>query len=90
MRAESPDRAKRYATVLALAKDLHAAGRSEDDILMAVRNGGGWAIESIKVLRALYELSLHEAKMRLHASPVWSDQVAGWEQLHDEIERAAG
>ena len=88
--AESPESAKRYATLLALAQELHAAGRSEDDILTAVRNGGGWAIESIKVLRTLYGLSLYEAKLQLHASPVWADQVTRWEQLHDEIERAAG
>ena len=90
MSAESPDPAKSYARLLALAEELHAAGRSEDDILTAVRNGGGWAIESIRVLRTIYGLSLHEAKMRLHASLVWVDQVADWEQLHAEIERAAG
>ena len=73
-----------------MAGPLHAAGRSETEILAAVRNGGGWAIESIKVLRALYGLSLYEAKMRLHASPVWADQVPGWERVHDELERAAG
>ena len=90
MSIESPESVKRYAALLAMAEQLHAAGRGEAEILTAVRNGGGWAIESIKVLRALYGLSLYEAKIRLHASPVWADQVANWEQLHDELERAAG
>ena len=90
MNTESPERIKRYAALLAMAEQLHAAGQSENDIFTAVRNGGGWAIESIKVLRALYGLSLYDAKMRLHASPVWADQVPGWERLHDELEPVAG
>ena len=81
--------ANRYDSLLARAKELHAAGRSEDDVLTAVRSGGGWAMESINVLRALYGLSLHEAKVRLHASPVWADQASRWEHLHEDLERLA-
>jgi len=35
---------------------------------------------------AVWEMSV--VKERLHASPVWADEVPRWERLHEELERA--
>jgi hypothetical protein len=73
---------------LALARELEATGHSIDEVLGALRTAGAYAMPSIKVLRDLYGFSLSEAKERLHASPVWADEVPRWERLHEELERA--
>jgi hypothetical protein len=76
----------RYTQLLAAAKRLYASGASEDAILSAARRAWPSPIQSIKVLRDIYAISLDDAKTRLHASPVWADQAPQWEALHAELE----
>ena len=78
----------RYSALLAHAKQLHESAASEDEILAAMRRAWPSPIQSIKVLRTIYGIPLAEAKRRLHASLVWTDQVADWEALHAQLEAA--
>lgn len=68
------------------ARELHDRGVSEVEILAAARSAWPSPIQSIKLLRELYGIPLSEAKRRLHASPVWADQVQEWERLHEMLE----
>lgn len=77
-----------YQRFLAIARELAATGRSVDEVLGALRAEGAYAIPSIKVLRELYGYSLADAKDRLHASPVWADEVPYWERLQEQLSQA--
>jgi hypothetical protein len=82
------DNQARYRQLVAHAKQLQAAGHSEPEILAAMREAWPSPIQSIKILRDVFNLSFPEAKARLHAGSAWADQVPHWESLHDALEAA--
>jgi ribosomal protein L7/L12 len=59
-----------------------------DAVLTRLRADGFSPVESIKVTRAVLQVSLGEAKTIVHESRAWSDRRADFEQLHDAAEAA--
>jgi ribosomal protein L7/L12 len=73
---------------LALAKRLHDAGEGREVVLRDLRAAGASVIESLKVVRHIYGLSLEEAKPIVHLSDAWADLREAHDQLHRSIEEA--
>ena len=62
------------AETFADAHRLQAAGADCETILVFLREQGFDKIDSIKTIRALYSLSMPEAKHLIDHSPAWSDR----------------
>jgi len=60
-----------------------------DAVLAQLRSDGFSPIESIKVTRAVLQVSLGEAKQIVHNSEAWSDEHDRFEQVHDAADSAA-
>ena len=52
-------------------------------VLAQLRADGFSPVESIKITRAVLQVSLGEAKQIVHLSRAWADRRADFEQLHD-------
>ena len=59
------------------------AERDWDEVLAQLRADGFSPIESMKVTRAVLQLSLRDAKALVHESPAWADQRQAWDELQD-------
>jgi ribosomal protein L7/L12 len=57
--------------------------RDWDAVLARLRADGFSPVDSIKVTRAVLQVSLAEAKRLVHESPAWTDQREAWDELHD-------
>jgi ribosomal protein L7/L12 len=60
-----------------------------DAVLAQLRSDGFSPVESIKVTRAVLQVSLGEAKQIVHTSGAWSDARERFEQVQDAAESAA-
>jgi ribosomal protein L7/L12 len=58
-------------------------------VLSQLRANGFSVIESIKVTRAVLDVSLGEAKRLVHTSPAWADARLSFDTLHEAAEVAA-
>jgi ribosomal protein L7/L12 len=56
-----------------------------DAVLARLRADGFSPIESIKVTRAVLDVSLGEAKRIVHESATWADARASFEELQDSV-----
>jgi ribosomal protein L7/L12 len=75
-------------SLLAQAEQLQRDGRDIDDILVFLRAQGCSKIDSIKLLMQLSNLTLAEAKERVHCSRAWDDTRAADEALHEALDEA--
>ncbi len=65
------------------------AERDWDEVLAQLRADGFSPVESMKVTRAVLQLSLRDAKRLVHESPAWADQSEAWDELQDAAVDAA-
>ena len=68
------------------ASTTTSATASPDDwerALAQLRADGFSPVESIKVTRAVLQVSLGEAKRIVHESQAWADRRAEFEQIHE-------
>ncbi|HET8669751.1 MAG TPA: hypothetical protein VFM05_03720 [Candidatus Saccharimonadales bacterium] len=63
-------------------------GASSEDLILYLRREGITIVESMKVLKEIYKLSLGEAKELVTAHPAWADEVRSANILHEELENA--
>jgi hypothetical protein len=56
-----------------------------DAVLARLRADGFSPVESIKVTRAVLDVSLGEAKRIVHESAAWADARASFEELQDSV-----
>ena len=56
--------------------------------MLYLRQEGITIVESMKVLKEIYKLSLGEAKELVTAHPVWAAEVRSADSLHEELEKA--
>jgi len=70
--------------LLAVALRLHNAGEGREAVLRGLRGAGASVIDSLKVVRQVYGISLEEAKPLVHLSDAWADL----RQAHDELHRS--
>jgi ribosomal protein L7/L12 len=65
----------------------HAAGAESDwDAVLAWLRADGFSpVESIKVTRAVLDVSLGEAKRIAHENTAWADGRASFEELQDAV-----
>lgn len=61
-------------------------GGTVDDLLFFLRRAGFWKVESVRALRELEHMTLPQAKVAVHLSPVWSDRYEADEAFHDQLE----
>ncbi len=59
-----------------------AQGVSRDELIASLHEQGASIIESIKVVRMLYHVNLHDAKLIVTAHPIWADLVQRWDPIH--------
>jgi hypothetical protein len=57
-------------------------------ILRQLRCDGFSPAESIKITRAVLQVSLGDAKAIVHGSTAWADLRDGFEQVHDAVQAA--
>ncbi len=69
------------------AKD---SGRSATEAASILHHEGLTIVETIKVIKKVYGLSLAVAKSVVTSAPEWTDIVEASEPLHDELERIFG
>ncbi|HZR44574.1 MAG TPA: hypothetical protein VFB12_30965 [Ktedonobacteraceae bacterium] len=63
-------------------------GEMIEDVIVALHAEGLTILDSIKMVRELYQLSLGEAKQVVSAHPVWKEVVQASEPLHELVEQA--
>jgi hypothetical protein len=56
-----------------------------DAVLARLRADGFSPVESIKVTRAVLDVSLGEAKRIVHESAAWADARASFEEMQDSV-----
>ncbi len=61
------------------------ADKDWDAVLARLRADGFSPVESIKVTRAVLDVSLGEAKRIVHESAAWADARASFEELQDSV-----
>jgi ribosomal protein L7/L12 len=74
--------------IIADARRLASAGADRETILVFLRDRKFNKIDSIKVIRALYGLSMPEAKDLVDHSAVWSDRFYSDKQLRETAWKA--
>ena len=70
-----------------LDKDLK--GIPLNDMIFMLKQEGLSIIDSIKVVRDVYGLSLGQSKIVVTSHPCWVEFVQASEPLHDELEKLA-
>jgi ribosomal protein L7/L12 len=70
------------------AKRLIIAGADVEMIVLFFREKGFDKIDSIRSLRALYSMTMPEAKTLIDNSKAWSDRFYSDQDLHDKARRA--
>lgn len=65
-----------------------SVGARPDELIVYLRREGITIIETMKVLKEIYKLSLGEAKELVTAHPAWADEVRTADTLHEELEKA--
>jgi hypothetical protein len=70
-------------------RQLLASGADQEMVLRRMRSEGLNVIASIKLLRDLTGLSLGDAKIAVHYSPVWADSRESNDALHEASFAAA-
>ena len=63
-------------------------GASREDLILYLRHEGSTIVESMKVLKQIYNLSLGEAKEHVTAHPAWAKEVRSADILHEELQDA--
>jgi ribosomal protein L7/L12 len=69
--------------IISDSKKLIAAEASREMILVFLRDRGLDQIDSIKVIRNVYEMSMADAKDLLNTSCAWADKQEETAQLHE-------
>ena len=69
-------------------KLIISSGGDTEQILLFLRQKEFSQIDSIKAIKALYNLDLGAAKHRVHCSETWKDNQDSNNQLHDDAESA--
>jgi ribosomal protein L7/L12 len=63
-------------------------GVKREDLILYLHNEGLTIIESMKILKKIYNLSLGEAKEQVTAHPAWASEVRSADVLHEELQHA--
>lgn len=63
-------------------------GGSREDLILHLHREGFTIVESMKILKEVYKLSLGEAKELVTSHSVWADEVRSADILHEELEKA--
>ncbi|HKY30184.1 MAG TPA: hypothetical protein VJM12_19800 [Pyrinomonadaceae bacterium] len=63
-------------------------GASREDLILYLNQKGLTIVESMRILKETYQVSLGEAKKMVTAHPVWADTVRDGDILHEELEKA--
>lgn len=77
-----------------LAKLIHECqtrvshGASCGELVFYLHEQGLTIVESMRVLKETYNLSLGEAKEIVTAHPIWANAVRNADSLHEELEKA--
>jgi ribosomal protein L7/L12 len=75
-------------TLLEEYQQARDQGRTPDELLFLMHQGGLTIIQAIKTFREVYKVPLIEAKEKVAASPFWRDIVQASEPLHDQLEES--
>lgn len=63
-------------------------GASREDLILYLHHEGITIVDSMKVLKEIYKISLGEAKEIVTAHPAWTDEVRSADILHEQLEKA--
>ncbi|GIG60128.1 hypothetical protein Lfu02_45000 [Longispora fulva] len=69
--------AERLEQVVAAARDQLAAGADLDEVISYLRRAGLGEPDSVTAVRVLTGSDLGTARLVVHHSPVWADQLRG-------------
>ncbi len=73
---------KRFEQIVEDSQQQMAQGASREEIIASLHAQGISIIESMKVIRVLYGVNLHDAKLIVTAHPVWANLVQSWDPIH--------
>ena len=73
---------KRFEQIVEDCQKQVAQSASRDEVIASLHAQGVSIIESMKIVRVLYSVNLHDAKLIVTAHPVWADLVQSWEPIH--------
>ncbi|MCA1578804.1 MAG: hypothetical protein LC794_15735 [Acidobacteria bacterium] len=77
-----------YENLLEECRRRVSKGASREDLILYLRHEGITIVESMKVLKEIYSLSLAEAKEQVTAHPAWANEVRSADILHEELQDA--
>jgi ribosomal protein L7/L12 len=72
-----------------MCRDAIGRGASLDEVVQILHSRGASILASIKAIRAVYSISLGEAKQVVSRHPAWRAVVRANEPLHDVLEEVA-
>lgn len=75
-----------YPDLVALAREMVGRGEHLEDVLEALRERSSSIIDSMKVVRDVMGLPMHEAKSVVHNSRAWSDLRDEHGEFHERAE----
>lgn len=74
-----------FQNLIELCREKINDGATREAVVTYLHGQGLNIIDSMKVMRKLYNLSLGEAKAQVTAHPVWADIVQSADGLHEEL-----
>ena len=63
-------------------------GASREELILYLHDQGLTIVETMRILKETYKLSLGKAKEIVTAHPVWANEVKGADRLHSDLEKA--
>ena len=73
----------------AICREALRAGATREEIIGLLNASGANILDAIKSIRAVFSVSLGEAKRLVTGHPAWRAEVRAAESLHDAAEWAA-
>jgi hypothetical protein len=68
-------------------QQLHAQGKSQEEIISFLRSQGRSKVESTVVIAKALGMDLRKAKAVVHMSNTWADARGRDEQFHESLQR---
>jgi len=83
VRWPSPEKQRAIAEAVEIYQRRQAEGMSQDAIVADARNQGFSVIDTIKIVRQLYDIGLGEAKIIVTSHPAWAVEAQNMARLAD-------
>lgn len=77
---------KDFETILRECRKKSEQGATSESLVIYLYYKDINIVDSMKILREIYGISLGQAKTLVTSQPVWSKVVKGTEPLHDDLE----